>query len=352
MAGKRILIIKLSSLGDILHAMPFLRLLRKEHPDAFIAWAVQTGEELLKHDRDLNEVIHIGRGKGFFGGIRWVKDVKKLLRSYSFDAAVDLQGLAKSGLVAMLSGAPDVVGFEGKNCRELNWLFTNHRYEPSDTDHVAAQNLALLEYFGIEEPVLDIPGIATSTEDETAVSELLLKLNRFGDPVVIVNPGVSRENKRWPEKHVVSLCRLLKEQTEHMILLTCGSQAEYESCLRIREDAGEERIRAVPRISLGQFTALAKRADCFIGNDTGPTHIAFSCGVKTVFLFGSTGPWRNGGYESESGTCINITSPSECIECWEKRCRKKTFCMELITPESVMDAVRKLLADTEPKKEP
>ncbi len=120
MAHKRILIVKMSSLGDVLHAMPALRVLRMEFPEAFIAWALQVGEDLLRHDEDLNEVINVGRGRGLIGGLRWIQDVKNTLRPFNFDSAIDLQGLTKSGLVAWLSGAREIIGFRGQNCQDEN----------------------------------------------------------------------------------------------------------------------------------------------------------------------------------------------------------------------------------------
>ncbi|MFC1479048.1 glycosyltransferase family 9 protein [Planctomycetota bacterium] len=349
MSEPRILIVKLSSLGDILHAMPVLRPLREKFPDAFIAWAVQVGEELLTHNKDLDEVINIGRGKGIIGGIRWIREVKQLLRKYDFTVALDVQGLAKSGLVAWVSGAREIVGFKGANCRELNWLFTNHRYKPPKDIHIAHQNMELLSYFDIKASA-DVPGLEVSKEDEAFVDDVIKRIHPGeGNCFIIVNPGVSRPNKRWPEQHFVRLCELLIETYPHAVFLTSGTEEEYSLCEYICDNVSSEtKPVPVPRLSLGQFVALAKRSEFFVGNDTGPTHIAFAAGIPSVFLFGPTGPWRNGGYESAHGQCVNIISPSECIECWDKECRRTNTCMESLQPEQVMKYVERLVMEGKP----
>jgi lipopolysaccharide heptosyltransferase I len=345
----RILIVKLSSLGDILHGMVLLRPLREKYPDAFIAWAVQTGEELLVCNSDLDEVINIGRGKGLFGSIRWMRDIKKLLREYNFTVAVDVQGLAKSGIVAWLSGAREIAGFKGPNCREMNWLFTTHRYAPEDDVHIVRQNMSLLKHFGIESPP-DIPGLEVSREDAAFVDDCIERIHpRKGGCFVIVNPGVSRPNKQWPARHAARLCELLAQTYPHAVFLTSGTEEEYSLCEHIRDSvsSGLQPV-IVPRLSLGQYIALVKKSEFFIGNDTGPTHIAFAAGVPSVFLFGPTGAWRNGAYPSAHGQAVNIISPSDCVECWDKECRRAVSCMEAIEPEQVMLYVERLVTEGKP----
>lgn len=343
MAHNRILIVKMSSLGDVLHAMPVLRVLRMEFPEAFIAWALQIGEDLLRHDEDLNEVINVGRGRGLIGGLRWIQDVKNTLRTYNFDTAIDLQGLTKSGLVAWLSGAREIIGFRGQNCRELNRIFTTDRYEPPDDIHVAAQNMYLLKHFNIQAE-LDIPRIHTCRADEAGIDELLAGIPGLSDGFMVIHPGVSRENKRWPASQFVLLCELITKRVPHRILLTSGSQLEYELCLDIQKkvlaDPGPE---VVPGLSLGQFTALVKRAALFVGNDSGPTHIAFSAGVPAIFLFGPTLPWRNGGYSCPGGRSVHIVASEEHVRRQTKPYVKDKGLMEKIEPGTVMAAIERLL---------
>jgi len=346
---ERILVVKLSSLGDILHAMPMIAPLRRRFPGAFIAWAVQVGEELLAEHPGLDAVLNVGRGRGLRGGLRWLADVRRLLRPYGFSTAVDVQGLAKSGVVAWLSGARRVVGFRGRNARELNWLFTTHRYRAPVRRHVVRQNMALLQHFGIEEEP-DIPGLAVSREDEAFTAELVERILPPGtDSYIIVNPGVSRPNKRWPASHFASLCGMLRKKGGgEAVFLTAGSEEEYALCEEIRAAVPGEGIVVVPRLSLGQYAALVRKARLFVGNDTGPTHMAYAAGVPAVFLFGPTGPWRNGAYPCAHGTGINIVSPSPCIECWAKRCTKSRSCMEMLLPEQVKECIDRFRAEARP----
>jgi heptosyltransferase I len=344
-AAPRILIVKLTALGDILHALPVARALRRRFPNAYIAWAVQTAADLLASDPDLDAVIDVGRGRGLIGGWRWYRGLGRRLRPHGFDTTIDLQGLAKSGLVARASGAAKVVGFGGPNCRELNWLFTTHRIVPPAGEHVARQNLALLGHFGIE-TVLDIPGLHTSAEDETWAATLVREhtAGTGSTAFILVHPGVSRANKQWPIDRFARLCELMAGEFPCAVLLAGGSEAEQALCGTIAaRTAGPRPPRVLPRMGLGRFAALVKRARLFVGHDSGPTQVAFHAGVPAVFLFGPTLPWRNGAYACESGRGITVVASPAHVARQTRPYVRDTGLMELIEPAAVMEAVRTLL---------
>ncbi|MFH1706477.1 MAG: glycosyltransferase family 9 protein [Planctomycetota bacterium] len=344
-AAPRILIVKLTALGDILHALPVARALRRRFPTAYIAWAVQTAADLLASDPDLDAVIDVGRGCGLVGGWRWYRGMKRQLRSHRFDTAIDLQGLAKSGLVARASGAAAVVGFGGLNCRELNWFFTTHRIVPPAGVHVARQNLALLGHFGIE-TVLDIPGLHTTAEDETFAAALIRDhtAGTGAATFILVHPGVSRANKQWPADRFARLCELMAGEFPCAVLLAGGSEVEQALCATIAaRTAGPRPPRVLPRMGLGRFAALVKRARLFVGHDSGPTQMAFHAGVPSVFLFGPTLPWRNGAYACATGRGINIVASPEHVARQTRPYVRDTGLMERIEPAAVMEAVRTLL---------
>ncbi len=155
---ERILIVKLSSIGDIVHALPVLRTIRHNLPNSYIAWIVEDkAREILDGNKDIDRIITINtkRWRKVLNRttIRELLNVINTLRKERFDTAIDLQGLIKSGVISYLSGAKTKIGFDSGNCREfLNIVFTNKKVSPEKEDsHVVDKNLSLLKPFGFKE---------------------------------------------------------------------------------------------------------------------------------------------------------------------------------------------------------
>jgi len=305
--GPRIAIIKLSSLGDVIHALPVARALRRALPGAHLTWVVEAREYAILRDHpDLDAVVPVDtrlwrrliwRPSGVPEVLGKVGRLRMRIRRAAFDVAIDLQGLIKSGLLTAYTGAPVRIGFSAARCRErLNALFTNRRVTPPDTArNVVEQYLALLAPLGVEPgtPEFFVPVPAAA---ERRMDELLLKEGvKPGDRLVAINPGAGRPEKRWPVASFQALAERLATEADARLLVLWGPDESHMA----REIAlglpGTSALLAPPT-DLGELTALLRRCRLMIANDTGPLHLAAALGTPCIGLFGPTSAERNGPY--------------------------------------------------------
>lgn len=302
----KLAIVKLSSLGDVIHALPVARALRRARPDAHLTWIVEAREyALLKDHPDLDVVVPVDtrlwrrliwRPAGARQVVGKVARLTSRIRSARFDVAIDLQGLMKSGLLMAYTGAPLRIGFSADHCRErLNCLFTNRRVRPpARAVHVVDQYLSLLVPLEVEPgPVefhVPIPALAERRMDEF-LGEQGVKRH---DLLVAINPGAGRDNKRWPVAHFRRLADRLAQEPDVRVLLLWGPD-EIHMARQIRDGLHPRAILAPPT-DLHELAALLRRSALMVANDTGPLHLAAALGTATVGLFGPTRAERNGPY--------------------------------------------------------
>jgi lipopolysaccharide heptosyltransferase I len=302
----KLAIVKLSSLGDVIHALPVARALRRARPDAHLTWIVEAREyALLKDHPDLDVVVPVDtrlwrrliwRPAGARQVVGKVARLTSRIRSARFDVAIDLQGLMKSGLLMAYTGAPLRIGFSADHCRErLNCLFTNRRVRPpARAVHVVDQYLSLLVPLGVEPgPVefhVPIPALAERRMDEF-LGEQGVKRH---DLLVAINPGAGRDNKRWPVAHFRRLADRLAQEPDVRVLLLWGPD-EIHMARQIRDGLHPRAILAPPT-DLHELAALLRRSALMVANDTGPLHLAAALGTASVGLFGPTRAERNGPY--------------------------------------------------------
>ncbi|MCW8132554.1 MAG: glycosyltransferase family 9 protein [Planctomycetota bacterium] len=349
----RILIVRLSAVGDCLHAVPVLTALRERYPKGFIGWAIEDAALSLMNGHPMVDKFHRFPRKAFkhkqgsiFERMALLQLFRRELKDERYEIAIDLQGLTKSGLVAWWSGARHRVGFRGKECRELNRLFVNRRVNiPDSCIHIVDKNLALLSELGIEPPARPhwaMPGY----RDEDAEMEAFLgplKLGRGAGrkPFAIVNPGATWLTKRWPPERFGEVARGLVERHGIAVVSTWAGAEEKAAAQRIVQAAGRDAHMA-PDTNLRQLAALTGRADLFVGNDTGPLHLAVAMGVHCVAVFGASDPLRNGPFGREHR--IQAGGP-ECQPCWKTSCHRGDLaCLHWVTPEKVLESCAKLLA--------
>jgi len=300
----RIALVKLSSLGDVVHALPVAATLRAARPQARLVWIVERREAaVLRGHPALDEVIvadtrgwRRARGPAAIrAAVTGVRTLRRQLRQERFDVALDLQGLIKSGAVTMASRAPLRIGFAAGWGREpLSAIFTNrHVQPPPSARHVVEQYLALLEPLGIEERRLDFH-LPAPPAAETAMDEWLaaagLKPHRR---LVVLNPGAGREAKRWPVVHFTMLARRLGHEADAHVLVTWGPGEEGDARAIV---AGEASAVLAPPTDLDALLALLRRASVMVAADTGPLHMAAAIGTRCVGLYGPTSAVRNGPY--------------------------------------------------------
>ncbi len=338
---QRFLIIRLSSIGDIVHALPAVAALGEAFPQAEICWAIEKRHAgLLEGNPFLRRVIPLDTlsWRSRLASGYTLEEVARsivALREVPFDAAIDFQGLVKSGLLAWISRSRERLGFAGNWLREpAAGLFYTERVSPCDRKHVIEMNLALVERLRV--PALPpaqwrFP-LPHNESDEQTVREKLAALGV--EDFIIVNPGGGWVTKRWSPENYAELLRLMGQHNRELgwrILLT-GSPDEEVLIREILEQAGSP--QAVYFAStVTQFIALARRAKLLVGGDTGPLHLAAAVGTPIVAIYGPTDWARNGPFSPTDITLYN-SGPID----HTRRSRNPAY-LQGIAVESVLRAI-------------
>jgi lipopolysaccharide heptosyltransferase I len=328
----RILIVRMSALGDIVHALPVLSALRRHYPDATIDWlADRKYAGVLDLVDGLDRVI-IGRP----GLLRAVGE----LRARAYDVAVDLQGLLKSAAMTRFSGARRVVGFEAGALREgaAGWFYGETASVPSGA-HIIRQNLSVLPALGVSEPPqiafpFRVPASAAADTVWTAAA------TRGDGRFALINPGAGWPNKRWAPDRFGAIAQHLRDrhQLPSFVLWGPGEAALADAVVAASDGAAAR----APQTSLGDLLALASRAALMIAGDTGPIHLAAALGTPIVGLYGPTWPERNGPWDPND----EIVSRASTCECHHKRqCQRgePRMCINEIAVADVAAAIDRRL---------
>jgi heptosyltransferase-1 len=300
----RIAVVKLSSLGDVVHALPVAATLRAARPDARLTWIVERREAALLRDHPaLDEVVAIDtrawrrarslRRLGEVAGAVGV--VRARLRAARFDVAVDLQGLLKSGLLTLATGAPLRIGFAWPRSREGNAFFTNRRVlPPPEARHVVDQYLALLAPLGVTRPVHEFRLPADAAAEAQVGDFFAASGLKPRDRVVVLNPGAGRADKRWLPERFAALARGVVAAGARVLVV--WGPGEVAAARAIAAAVPDGRAVLAPPTDLFQLIAVLRRASVMGAGDTGPLHVAAALGTPCVALFGPTSAERNGPY--------------------------------------------------------
>jgi heptosyltransferase I len=293
----RILIVRLSAIGDVVHGLPVLNVLRDKWPRAFVAWAIESrAADLLRGHRALDELIVLERG--WYRSWARLREVRRRLRQYHFDTAIDLQGLTKSAGVAWLSGAPRRIGYGDQDGRELSRWFNTELVKPKSI-HVVDRNLELLRPLGIETASIRLELDVAATNSEMAIRTLESLHMRGG--FAMINPGAGWRSKLWPPDRFAAVARHLGSSRGMRSLVVWADDQELVWAQQIVEGSRGYATLA-PATSLGELAAIAQRATLFVSSDTGPLHIAAAVRTPCVGLFGPMPGERNGAYGPEHVT--------------------------------------------------
>ncbi|OHB77643.1 MAG: hypothetical protein A2W31_14880 [Planctomycetes bacterium RBG_16_64_10] len=287
----RILLVRLSAIGDVIHATPVLCALRARLPHAWLAWVVEgRAGDLIEGHRALDELVRLPR--------RWLKSpravwaLRQRLRALDLDIALDVQGLTKSAVAARLSGAPRRIGFGGADGRELSPWLNTELVVPRST-HIVDRNLELLRPLGIENPAVafDLPAPA---QDAQQMDEYLRRAD-LTDGFAVINPGAGWPSKRWSAPRFGAVARHLG--TEHRLptLVVWAGDEERALAQQVAATAAGHG-RLAPATTLTELAALVRRARLLVASDTGPLHLAVAVNTPVVGLFGPMPRERNGPY--------------------------------------------------------
>jgi lipopolysaccharide heptosyltransferase I len=340
---QKILVIRLSSLGDILHALPAYQSLRRTFPDARIDWLVEERTKfILSAVPGLNRVIPIDTfapRRRILSSSSWSSIVKatQTMRRNRYDIVIDFQGLIKTGLLTLLSGSRRRIGF-GRELvweRPAHWFYSETVEQAVRGSHVVALNQLLANAAGARPEVgaieLNVPADRSQAVEARLQQQ---KLRNF----VIINPGGGWPTKRWALHRYAELAERMAKQLGIQVAVTTGPG----------EESLYEGLSAACRIALPHFPVpflelvpLMKRARLFISGDTGPFHLACALGVPVVGIFGPTSPSRNGPWSAPD---VAVVHQLPCSYCHGRSCPTENECMDISVDEVYAAVLRRLEA--------
>ena len=383
-----ILFVRLSYIGDILHATPAARWIKEQYPDAKLHWIVTPSMvELLEGNPYVDEIIpwerdeYEAHSKKLHIPTMWRMwwELKAKLESYKFDVAVDVQGRLITGLVLLASGAPIRLGLGGT--KELNWLFTNYKTKPS-TDHVIKRYVevtqllkeAVTKQANLETPLKPVDnGLDTETlhtvsakkmyhmdfyvpsklhtwaEEQWKTIDNHSSLNRgeVEKPLRVgLVLGTSWATKEWPQEKWYSLIKLLQYRANFVCLGGPKEATQYKPLIDSLAAEGIDYImlNMLGKTTLQEVGALIESCDVVVTADTGSLHIALALDKPVVALFGPTDPKLWGPLTGTFKVLVN--DELDCLGCRKRRCPKPDqYCMSGIEPVRVKKAIFELIGD-------
>lgn len=332
---RRVLIVKPSAIGDVVHALPILNLLKKRWPAAAFSWLVTPAcAGILEGHPLLHEVIRFDR-KTYGQGWRRPAVMRELLqfatglRNRRFDVAIDLQGLFRSGWLTYQSGAPIRIGLS--DAREMATLFYTHRVNTGRGErHAIERYLCVPEALGAGRGPVEFP-FATTAEDARFAVEAT------PDRFALLFPGTNWATKRWPATKFAMLPALLRERYG-LPTVVAGAPGEQHLAAQIPAE-----FNLTGRTTLNQLIEIIRRASLVVSNDSGPMHIAAALGRPLVSLFGPTNPIRTGPYRRPLSV-LSLDIP--CSPCYSKRCSHQS-CLQQMEASDVMSQVENELFKSE-----
>jgi heptosyltransferase-1 len=341
----RILLVKLSAIGDVVHTLPALVALRNRYPDAHLSWLVdEAASDLLCSHPMLNEVIICPMRR--FGKLcgnprQWPKLIKEAgsfisrLRSKSYDVVIDFQGLLKSGVLIGFSRGVCKLGFaKGREGSSIFLTDKLPRYDPDE--HAVLRYLRLASHLDadIKEPKFPL---AIGKADIDRAGQLLKEAGAGDCHILCLNPGATWETKRWAPKRFAEVADNCFERWD-MVPIIVGGPGDKCLASDIAGLAKHTVVDFTGLTSLRTLAALYQRVGAVVSTDTGPMHLASAAGAPLVALFGPTAPWRTGPFGREQQV-IRLGLP--CSPCFKRHCPDPK-CMMDISSEQVIEEVGRI----------
>jgi lipopolysaccharide heptosyltransferase I len=351
----RTLIIKPSSLGDVVQALPVLTALKEAHPGAHVAWLVDRrfADVLTGHPR-LDEVILFDRkrfariGRSLAVAAEFAQFLADL-RQRRFTTVLDLQGLARSGVLALATGAPARVGFRA--ARELAPLFYTLAVPTPPRDmHAIDRYLLLAARVGLAAPRAT-DHLPVSLQAQAGVrSRLAAEGVGAQEPLLVACADARWETKQWPPERFADVLRRVAAETgARPVLVGSGTGAEAIN-RAIAAALNGRALDLTNRTTLKELVAVIAEARAMVTNDSGPMHVAAAVGTPVVAVFGPTHPGRTGPYGPGHRV---LTAPAACRPCYRERCRyaggvRALECMDRVTADEVAAALLEAWSEPRP----
>ena len=337
----KILIVRLGSLGDILHTVPTQQQLSRCFPDAEIHWMVEPPyDALLRHIPGISKIwlAATRKWRHHISSSLEIIHLVRSLRNERFTVALDFQGLLKSAVLAKLSGAHRIIGFAPERFKEPSAGYFYSETAVGDDGskrHAVEINTQLARFLGCRESViaplvpLQIPPTALSYVDQN-LRELKIK------QPILINPGAGWITKLWPAENYAQLSVRVEEELNIPTVFTYGP-GEEDLMEKVRKAINPRPVTSFPTDIL-QLAALCQRARLFVGGDTGPLHLAVALGIPTVAILGPTSAWRNGPFNPDDRV---VKRQLFCSNSYKRTC-DKFICMDIPVQE-VFDSVAQRL---------
>lgn len=331
----RILITRLSAIGDCILTMPVACAIRDAFPNAHIAWMTQgVGATFLHNHPAVDEVIKVP--KGWLKSPREVLKLRKQLRQRKFDWTIDAQSLTKSAMGGWLSGCKRRIGFSRGQGRELAPLLNNIRVERT-ADHVVDAYMQLLTPLGIHTPQAEF-SFPRDADAEQFISDYLLSAG-VREPFVVLNPGAGWPSKVWPAERYAEVAKYIGTEFNLPSVVVWAGDEEKQWAELISEQS-DGHCTLAPSTSLPQLAALLRKGCLFVGSDTGPLHMATAVGTACVGMYGPTMPSDCGPYGQQH---VSVQAFYQDGTGKERR-RGLNTAMQAITVDMVNDACFEILS--------
>jgi len=327
---ERILILKPSSLGDIIHSLPTLAAIRERFPKAFIGWLVKREwAGILEGHPCLDELLSFP----FEVGSAW--PMVQEIRKRRFDLTIDLQGLLRTGLLCYLSGATDRIGFEG--ARELSPLFYTYRVRVDKENlHAVDRYLLIAQRLGGKTDFKRFDISITERDQEKA--RKLIKTVSGDQSIVAIHASSRQQVKRWPPECFAELADQINQAVLGVPVFT-GAKGDVKDITEIQKRMKTVSINLAGQTSLKELAALLKMSRLLITNDSGPMHLAAAVGTCVVALFGPTDPKKIGPY----GQGHVVLRHAELCPACQTGTKGPHRCLEAISVKETMAAVKNVL---------
>ncbi len=326
----KLLVIKPSSLGDVIHALPFLKSIKDSFPEARVDWVISRNLKGLIEDIPLiNKIYSINkeswkRAGNIFQSVSEILSLRKKLRAEHYDLVVDLQGLLRSGIIARIASAKKTIGFA--DAREGSPLFYDVKVSAERISHAVDRCLEVAGAIGAKNKKAEFPIIVHETANER-VRHLIGNTDEY----IVISPSARWPSKRWPADYFISLISKLNLQC-----IVIGSIDDMDLVRHIVDSTTGSAVNVCGKTDLKELIALISGSQAVVSNDSGPMHIAAALDVPTIALFGPTDPAKTGPYGWQSNYNLKVIRVDvPCNPCRKKDC-SDVICMNNIRVETVL----------------
>lgn len=337
---KNILVVKLSAIGDVIHALPVSYAIKETFPDAKVTWVVEPpAYDLLTNNPYIDHIIRFEKKKfKSIGGL--LKNLPKFsaeLKKVKYDVVLDLQGLGKSAAIAYLSGATLKLGCS--NMRELSYLVSKPVCGLNQNGHIVERYLDVVRELGCKVEKVVFPMVITEKEADIATKIMQQSGADSEKPYVVLAVGANWPNKRWPTALYAGLVDYLYSK-ELIPVIIGGGVIDSRLAAEINQQAEIPPVDLVGKTTLKELAYIIKNSKAVVGGDTGPMHLAAGLGKPVVALMGPTDANRNGPY-GQLQNVIEITRT--CKHCWKRKCKLNLDCLEDIGLGKVVEKLQSIL---------